>query len=209
MIPLFACRTDGAHKEASPSFLWALSDSQRWATVIKVKTCNWKYYELLCCFFSYLWRWREREKTTRQIIFIDLKLSQLHCLNISGGFFRNHFSVWGCFFCHRGTRAPGCSQRGFREVCWCSPQHWEIRYSTAKDNQTCELEIQDWLNVNPTALLCSVVWISCLISYLVVQMLHDLNTYLHKAIPDTKLTIRKYLDVKFEYLVSEQLPVPF
>uniref|UniRef100_A0A8C7M810 PRKCA-binding protein n=1 Tax=Oncorhynchus kisutch TaxID=8019 RepID=A0A8C7M810_ONCKI len=31
-------------------------------------------------------------------------------------------------------------------------------------------------------------------------MLHDLNTYLHKAIPDTKLTIRKYLDVKFEYL---------
>lgn len=34
-----------------------------------------------------------------------------------------------------------------------------------------------------------------------VQMLHDLNTYLHKAIPDTKLTIRKYLDVKFEYLV--------
>ena len=34
------------------------------------------------------------------------------------------------------------------------------------------------------------------------QMLHDLNTYLHKAIPDTKLTIRKYLDVKFEYLAS-------
>lgn len=33
------------------------------------------------------------------------------------------------------------------------------------------------------------------------QMLHDLNTYLHKAIPDTRLTIRKYLDVKFEYLV--------
>lgn len=36
------------------------------------------------------------------------------------------------------------------------------------------------------------------------QMLHDLNTYLHKAIPDTKLTIRKYLDVKFEYLVRWQ-----
>lgn len=35
-------------------------------------------------------------------------------------------------------------------------------------------------------------------------MLHDLNTYLHKAIPDTKLTIRKYLDVKFEYLVRWQ-----
>ncbi|KAF6120979.1 protein interacting with PRKCA 1 [Phyllostomus discolor] len=31
-------------------------------------------------------------------------------------------------------------------------------------------------------------------------MLTDLNTYLHKAIPDTRLTIKKYLDVKFEYL---------
>jgi len=31
-------------------------------------------------------------------------------------------------------------------------------------------------------------------------MLSDLNTYLNKAIPDTKLTIRKYADVKFEYL---------
>lgn len=35
------------------------------------------------------------------------------------------------------------------------------------------------------------------------QMLTDLNTYLNKAIPDTRLTIKKYLDVKFEYLVSE------
>lgn len=34
----------------------------------------------------------------------------------------------------------------------------------------------------------------------VKPMLNDLNTYLNKAIPDTKLTIRKYLDVKFEYL---------
>lgn len=34
------------------------------------------------------------------------------------------------------------------------------------------------------------------------QMLTDLNTYLNKAIPDTRLTIKKYLDVKFEYLVS-------
>ncbi|KAF5911956.1 hypothetical protein HPG69_009912 [Diceros bicornis minor] len=32
------------------------------------------------------------------------------------------------------------------------------------------------------------------------QMLTDLNTYLNKAIPDTRLTIKKYLDVKFEYL---------
>ncbi len=32
-------------------------------------------------------------------------------------------------------------------------------------------------------------------------MLSDLNTYLNKAIPDTKLTIKKYADVKFEYLV--------
>lgn len=42
----------------------------------------------------------------------------------------------------------------------------------------------------------------CNNAFCAVQMLHDLNTYLHKAIPDTKLTIRKYLDVKFEYLVS-------
>lgn len=34
------------------------------------------------------------------------------------------------------------------------------------------------------------------------QMLTDLNTYLNKAIPDTRLTIKKYLDVKFEYLVG-------
>ena len=31
-------------------------------------------------------------------------------------------------------------------------------------------------------------------------MLSDLSTYLNKAIPDTRLTIRKYADVKFEYL---------
>lgn len=39
------------------------------------------------------------------------------------------------------------------------------------------------------------------------QMLTDLNTYLNKAIPDTRLTIKKYLDVKFEYLVSGLQPV--
>jgi len=31
-------------------------------------------------------------------------------------------------------------------------------------------------------------------------MISDLNTYLSKAIPDTKLTIQKYADCKFEYL---------
>lgn len=35
---------------------------------------------------------------------------------------------------------------------------------------------------------------------LLVQILSDLGTYLYKAIPDTKLTIRKYADTKFEYL---------
>lgn len=34
----------------------------------------------------------------------------------------------------------------------------------------------------------------------VKPMLSDLSTYLAKAIPDTKLTIRKYADAKFEYL---------
>jgi hypothetical protein len=33
-------------------------------------------------------------------------------------------------------------------------------------------------------------------------MIADLNTYLTKAIPDTKLTIEKYADAKFEYLVG-------
>ncbi len=32
-------------------------------------------------------------------------------------------------------------------------------------------------------------------------MITDLNTYLTKAIPDTRLTIEKYADAKFEYLV--------
>jgi hypothetical protein len=31
-------------------------------------------------------------------------------------------------------------------------------------------------------------------------MINDLNTYLNKAVPDTRLTIKKYLDAKFEYL---------
>ncbi|KAL7643359.1 UNVERIFIED_CONTAM: hypothetical protein RMT77_006651 [Armadillidium vulgare] len=31
-------------------------------------------------------------------------------------------------------------------------------------------------------------------------ILHDLGTYLNKAIPDTRLTIKRYADVKFEYL---------
>ncbi|XP_049956675.1 PRKCA-binding protein isoform X1 [Schistocerca serialis cubense] len=34
----------------------------------------------------------------------------------------------------------------------------------------------------------------------VKPILTDLGTYLYKAIPDTKLTIRKYADTKFEYL---------
>lgn len=32
------------------------------------------------------------------------------------------------------------------------------------------------------------------------SVLGDLDTFIHKAIPDTKLTIRKYQDIKFEYL---------
>lgn len=47
-------------------------------------------------------------------------------------------SVRGCVFGHRGTGASGCSQRGLCEVCWCSPQHWEIRHSAAEDHQTRE-----------------------------------------------------------------------
>ena len=36
-------------------------------------------------------------------------------------------------------------------------------------------------------------------------MISDLNTFLHKAVPDTRLTVKKYLDAKFEYLVSWNL----
>ncbi len=35
------------------------------------------------------------------------------------------------------------------------------------------------------------------------QMISDLNTYLTKAVPDTRLTVKKYLDAKFEYLVGD------
>ena len=31
-------------------------------------------------------------------------------------------------------------------------------------------------------------------------VLADMGTYLHKAIPDTKLTVRRYADAKFSYL---------
>lgn len=34
----------------------------------------------------------------------------------------------------------------------------------------------------------------------VKPMISDMNTYLNKAIPDTRLTVSKYLDAKFEYL---------
>jgi len=33
-------------------------------------------------------------------------------------------------------------------------------------------------------------------------MLRDLYTFLEKAVPDTKLTLKKYSDAKFEFLVS-------
>lgn len=36
--------------------------------------------------------------------------------------------------------------------------------------------------------------------FVIFQVLSDLGTYLNKAIPDTKLTIQKYADAKFEYL---------
>lgn len=36
----------------------------------------------------------------------------------------------------------------------------------------------------------------------VKPMISDLNTFLNKAVPDTRLTVKKYLDCKFEYLVS-------
>ena len=34
----------------------------------------------------------------------------------------------------------------------------------------------------------------------VKPMISDMGTFLHKAVPDTRLTIKKYADCKFEYL---------
>ena len=35
-------------------------------------------------------------------------------------------------------------------------------------------------------------------------MISDLNVFLTKVIPDTRLTIQKYADAKFEYLVRHR-----
>lgn len=44
------------------------------------------------------------------------------------------------------------------------------------------------------------VYINFFVKSKTIQILSDLGTYLHKAIPDTRLTIRRYADTKFEYL---------
>lgn len=37
-------------------------------------------------------------------------------------------------------------------------------------------------------------------TFLFSKVLSDLGTFLHKAIPDTRMTIGRYADAKFEYL---------
>lgn len=39
-------------------------------------------------------------------------------------------------------------------------------------------------------------------------MMSDMNTFINKAVPDTRLTIKKYADVKFEYLVRLSVSLP-
>jgi hypothetical protein len=39
-------------------------------------------------------------------------------------------------------------------------------------------------------------------------MMGDMNTFITKAVPDTRLTIKKYADVKFEYLVCQTVSFP-
>lgn len=75
-------------------------------------------------------------------------------------------SIRGCFFCHRRARAAGSSQRGFCEVCRCSPQHWEIWYPPAEDHQTCEYRVNPKLWCSIVSLLDLVMWPSavCLTS---------------------------------------------
>ena len=53
----------------------------------------------------------------------------------------------------------------------------------------------DKVKLKTLQLLCSDVRV-----FIILQVLEDLETYLKKAIPDTKLTIKKYADIKFEYL---------
>ena len=55
--------------------------------------------------------------------------------------------------------------------------------------------------LQPDQIVCS--FSSSVILVSTFQMISDLNTYLNKAVPDTRLTIKKYLDAKFEYLVSK------
>ncbi len=40
-------------------------------------------------------------------------------------------------------------------------------------------------------------------------MLRDLYTFLEKAVPDTKLTLKKYSDAKFEFLVRLNVLIYF
>ena len=55
----------------------------------------------------------------------------------------------------------------------------------------------DKVKLKTLKLLCSDVRVRV---FIILQVLEDLETYLKKAIPDTKLTIKKYADIKFEYL---------
>lgn len=59
----------------------------------------------------------------------------------------------------------------------------------------------DFLGSNLGRVYCIIIIITIImLTLLVLQILSDLGTYLHKAIPDTRLTIRRYADAKFEYL---------
>ena len=63
----------------------------------------------------------------------------------------------------------------------------------------CSYQFLELINYNPECLFHN-IFMKTIFS--LFQMISDLNTYLHKAVPDTRLTIKKYLDGKFEYLVS-------
>ena len=63
----------------------------------------------------------------------------------------------------------------------------------------CSYQFLELINYNPECLFHNIFMKT---KFSLFQMISDLNTYLHKAVPDTRLTIKKYLDGKFEYLVS-------
>ena len=100
-----------------------------------------------------------------------------------------------------------CSPLLLKPVCiaWCCDLYLEreIEWGHRNDNRDVRKLTNRWGKIelhteNKIAYNSNKALNTVLPFYL--QILSDLGTYLHKAIPDTRLTIRRYADAKFEYL---------